>query len=144
MDAVRVKSDICDIGLNFATKLLPFFGRNRSAKSDSTASGRYRKRLTGLARNRNSAFNPNEVARILTPGGTFLTQQVYGLWAEDLLAAFDKEIPDRSANGGANLKGGIWRGLRLIPCNSLPPLRLVLTFVLRATPFAVLQRLRIS
>ena len=42
-----------------------------------------------LVLNRHSAFNPNEVARILTPGGTFLTQQVHGLWAYDLLAAFD-------------------------------------------------------
>ena len=42
-----------------------------------------------LVLNRHSAFNPNEVARILTTGGTFpLTQQVHGLWAYDLLAAF--------------------------------------------------------
>ena len=39
--------------------------------------------------NRHSAFNTNEVARILAPGGTFLTQQVHGLWAQDLVAAFD-------------------------------------------------------
>jgi hypothetical protein len=42
-----------------------------------------------LVLNRHSAFNPNEVARILALGGTFLTQQVHGLWAYDLLAAFD-------------------------------------------------------
>jgi SAM-dependent methyltransferase len=42
-----------------------------------------------LVLNRHSAFNPAEVARILTPQGTFLTQQVHGLWAEDLLAAFE-------------------------------------------------------
>ncbi len=36
-----------------------------------------------------SGFNPDEVARILAPGGTFLTQQVHGLWAQDLLEAFD-------------------------------------------------------
>ena len=30
-----------------------------------------------------------EIARILTPGGTFLTQQVHGLWGYDLLAMFD-------------------------------------------------------
>ncbi len=41
-----------------------------------------------LVLNRHSAFNPDEVARILTTGGTFLTQQVHGLWAYDLLAAF--------------------------------------------------------
>jgi SAM-dependent methyltransferase len=41
-----------------------------------------------LVLNRHAAFNPAEVARILAPGGTFLTQQVHGLWAWDLLAAF--------------------------------------------------------
>ncbi|HEX6033927.1 MAG TPA: methyltransferase domain-containing protein [Anaerolineales bacterium] len=42
-----------------------------------------------LVLNRHGSFNANEVARVLTPGGTFLTQQVHGLWAVDLLAAFD-------------------------------------------------------
>jgi ubiquinone/menaquinone biosynthesis C-methylase UbiE len=42
-----------------------------------------------LVLNRHAAFNPDEVARVLTLGGTFLTQQVHGLSAVDLLAAFD-------------------------------------------------------
>lgn len=42
-----------------------------------------------LVLNRHAAFNSDEVARILTLGGIFLTQQVHGLWAVDLLAAFD-------------------------------------------------------
>ena len=42
-----------------------------------------------LVLNRHSSFNTGEVARILAPGGTFLTQQIHGLWADDLLAAFD-------------------------------------------------------
>lgn len=42
-----------------------------------------------LVLNRHSAFNPREVARILARGGTFLTQQVHGLSACDLLAMFD-------------------------------------------------------
>ena len=42
-----------------------------------------------LVLNCHAAFNPNEVARVLTLDGTFLTQQVHGLWAVDLLAAFD-------------------------------------------------------
>lgn len=42
-----------------------------------------------LVLNRHAAFNPEEVARVLSTGGTFLTQQVHGLWAVDLLAAFD-------------------------------------------------------
>jgi SAM-dependent methyltransferase len=44
-----------------------------------------------LVLNRHSGFNAKEVARILAPGGTFLTQQVHGLWAYDLLAVFDAE-----------------------------------------------------
>jgi SAM-dependent methyltransferase len=44
-----------------------------------------------LALNRHSGFNSGEVARILVAGGTFLTQQIHGLWAEDLLAAFDAQ-----------------------------------------------------
>ena len=46
-----------------------------------------------LVLNRHSAFNPDEVARILTTGGTFLTQQVHGLWVCDLLEAFDVKPP---------------------------------------------------
>lgn len=42
-----------------------------------------------LVLNRHSAFNAAEVARVLAPGGVFLTQQVHGLWADDLHAAFD-------------------------------------------------------
>lgn len=42
-----------------------------------------------LVLNRHSAFNSAEIARVLTPGGVFLTQQVHGLWADDLHAAFD-------------------------------------------------------
>ena len=46
-----------------------------------------------LVLNRHSGTNPAEVARILAPGGTFLTQQIHGLWAHDLLAAFDARPP---------------------------------------------------
>ena len=41
-----------------------------------------------LVLNRHSAFNPKEVARILAHKGTFLTQQVHGLWMADLLRVF--------------------------------------------------------
>jgi SAM-dependent methyltransferase len=41
-----------------------------------------------LVLNRHSGTNPAEVARILAPGGTFLTQQIHGLYAQDLIAAF--------------------------------------------------------
>jgi SAM-dependent methyltransferase len=51
-----------------------------------------------LVLNRHSGFNPDEVARIVTPGGWFLTEQVHGLWAKDLLAAFgvQPQWPDAS------------------------------------------------
>ncbi|MGC9396611.1 MAG: methyltransferase domain-containing protein [Anaerolineae bacterium] len=38
--------------------------------------------------NRHSGFNASEVARVLTPGGTFLMQQIDGWWAYDLMAVF--------------------------------------------------------
>ncbi|MCX6032433.1 MAG: methyltransferase domain-containing protein [Chloroflexi bacterium] len=41
-----------------------------------------------LVLNRHSGFNCHEVARVLAPGGTFFTQQVDGLWANDLQAVF--------------------------------------------------------
>ncbi len=49
-----------------------------------------------LVLNRHGDFNPSEVARVLSPGGTFLTQQVHGMWLWDLQAAFDAapEFPD--------------------------------------------------
>ena len=49
-----------------------------------------------LVLNRHADFNPSEVARVLSPGGTFLTQQVHGMWLWDLQAAFDAapEFPD--------------------------------------------------
>jgi SAM-dependent methyltransferase len=42
-----------------------------------------------LVINRHSAFSHAEVARVLAPGGVFFTQQVHGLWAQDLVAVFD-------------------------------------------------------
>ncbi len=44
-----------------------------------------------LVLNRHSGFNAREVARILALGGSFLTQQIHGSWANDLLAAFGAE-----------------------------------------------------
>ena len=46
-----------------------------------------------LVLNRHSGLNCNEIARTLAPGGVFLTQQVHGLWAQDLLAVFDAHPP---------------------------------------------------
>jgi len=41
-----------------------------------------------LVLNRHSAFNPAEVGRVLTQGGTFLTQQVPASFAEGLMTEF--------------------------------------------------------
>ena len=51
-----------------------------------------------LVLNRHAQFNSSEVARVLSQGGTFLTQQVHGMWLWDLQAAFDAtpSFPDNS------------------------------------------------
>ena len=43
-----------------------------------------------------AAFNTREVARVLSDGGAFLTQQTSGAWAWDLQAAFgmSPQTPD--------------------------------------------------
>jgi len=46
-----------------------------------------------LVLNRHSGFTPQEVARILASGGSFLTQQIHKLWAQDLVALFGAELP---------------------------------------------------
>jgi SAM-dependent methyltransferase len=74
-----------------------------------------------LVLNRHSGFNPAEVARILAPGGTFFTQQIHGLWAEDLLAVFEakpqwpdsvpeKNIPLLQAAGLTIINAQEWSG----------------------------------
>ena len=49
-----------------------------------------------LVLNRHAAFNPGEVARVLSEDGRFLTQQVNGMWAWNLMAAFEAtpELPE--------------------------------------------------
>jgi SAM-dependent methyltransferase len=42
----------------------------------------------GLVLNSHSGFNPREVARILAPGGVFLTEQVHALHLYDLIEHF--------------------------------------------------------
>ena len=67
------------------------------------------------------ASTHSEVARLLTPGGAFLTQQVHGLWAHDLLAVFDtrpqwpdatlaKYVPQLQAAGLAVIDTRDWSG----------------------------------
>jgi SAM-dependent methyltransferase len=74
-----------------------------------------------LVLNRHSGFNAKEVARILAPGGTFLTQQVHGLWAYDLLAVFGakpqwpgatlgKYVPQLKAAGLTLINTQEWSG----------------------------------
>ncbi len=74
-----------------------------------------------LVLNRHSGFNSKEVARILAPDGTFLTQQIHGMWAHDLLAAFDtrpqwpnatpqKYVPELEAAGLTIVNTQEWSG----------------------------------
>jgi SAM-dependent methyltransferase len=75
-----------------------------------------------LVLNRHSGFNAKDVARILAPDGTFLTQQVHGLWAYDLLAVFGakpqwpdstlgKYVPQLKAAGLTIADTREWSGL---------------------------------
>jgi SAM-dependent methyltransferase len=74
-----------------------------------------------LVLNRHGAFNAKELARILAPGGIFLTQQVHGLFAYDLMAHFgaspqwpsatyEDAIERLAAAGLELLQGREWRG----------------------------------
>ncbi len=74
-----------------------------------------------LVLNRHGAFNAAEVARILAPGGLFLTQQVHGMWAHSLLAHFgvspqwpnatyEDAITRLAAAGLELLQGADWKG----------------------------------
>jgi SAM-dependent methyltransferase len=68
------------------------------AHSDGIRSLPFASRTFDLLLNRHGGFNCAEVARILTPGGTFLTRQVNGMSAHDLLAVFgaSPQWPDAS------------------------------------------------
>lgn len=74
-----------------------------------------------LVLNRHSGLNTQQVARVLAPGGAFLTQQVHGLWATDLLAELgatpqwpestpDKYVPKLKAAGLAVVDVREWSG----------------------------------
>ncbi len=71
--------------------------------------------------NRHAGLNPPEIARVLAPGGIFYTQQVHGLWAQDLSALFgarppwpdstpEKYVPELKAAGLAVTHAQEWRG----------------------------------
>jgi SAM-dependent methyltransferase len=71
-----------------AERLTPFGAAVLTAHLSDTGLLPFNDGEFDLVLNRHAAFNPAEVGRILAPGGAFLTQQVHGLWAWDLLAAF--------------------------------------------------------
>ena len=74
-----------------AERLLPFGGKVIDIELSDFGLMPFQEAEFDLILNRHGTFNPDEVARVLTLGGTFLTQQVHGLWAVDLLASFDAE-----------------------------------------------------
>jgi SAM-dependent methyltransferase len=74
-----------------------------------------------LVLNRHGSFNAAECARVLAPGGVFLTRQVHGLWAQDLLTVFgatpqwpdstpEKYIPRLQASGLNIINVQDWQG----------------------------------
>ena len=67
-----------------------------------------------LVLNRHSGFNSQEVARILAPGGIFLTQQVDGHWVQDLEAVFgaSPQWPDATLANSAAWLGAA--GLKIL------------------------------
>ena len=71
-----------------AARLTPFGVQVVDVESSDNALLPFANGTFDLVLNRHGAFNAREVARVLAPDGTFLTQQVHGLWAEDLHAAF--------------------------------------------------------
>jgi SAM-dependent methyltransferase len=71
-----------------AQRLRPLGAAVVPMRSSEDAAMPFRDGAFGLVLNRHGAFNAVEVGRILRPGGLFLSQQVHGLWAVDLLAAF--------------------------------------------------------
>jgi SAM-dependent methyltransferase len=95
-----------------------------------------------LVLNRHSAFNAAEIARVLAPGGVFLTQQVHGLWADDLHAAFnvtpqwpdatpEKYLPRLQAAGLTIADVQNWQGaLRFTDVGAI-------VYFLKATPWTV-------
>ena len=95
-----------------------------------------------LILDRHAAFNSAEVARILAPDGSFLTQQVHGLWAQDLLAEFgcrpkwpdaspERYIPLLARAGLEITENNDWKG-RLI-FNDVG----AIVYLLKATPWLV-------
>ncbi len=95
-----------------------------------------------LILNRHSGFNAIEVARILASGGTFLTQQVHGLWAQDLLAVFGAkpQWPEATlSNDAPKLEAA---GLRVVRAEEWPGKLTfadvgAIVFYLRAVPWLV-------
>lgn len=95
-----------------------------------------------LVLNRHAAFNSGEVGRVLSPGGVFLTQQVHGMWAWDLLEAFgakpqwsdataDKYVPLLEAAGLTIVTREEWEG-RLVFSDVG-----AIVYYLKATPWEV-------
>ena len=69
-------------------RLSPLGVKVLEAASTESAALPFAKGAFDLVLNRNSSFNASELARVLTPGGRFLTNQVHGLTLSDLLAVF--------------------------------------------------------
>ena len=108
--------------LRLATaRLAPFGARVVSLPLNETTLMPFEDGEFELILNRHSGLNVGEVARILAPGGTFLTQQVHGRSADDLMAAFgtrpqwpdstpQKYVPQLQAAGLTVIDTQEWSG----------------------------------
>jgi len=67
-----------------------------------------------LVLNRHGAFNAAECFRILKSGGVFLTKQVHGLWAQDLLAVFGATPPWPDSTPANNVERLKAAGLEIV------------------------------
>ena len=95
-----------------------------------------------LVLNRHGAFKPTELARVLCLGGTFLTKQVHGMWAHDLMDVFgarpqwpeatpERYVPMLEAAGLTIVEVADWRGkLRFTDVGAI-------VYYLRAVPWIV-------
>jgi SAM-dependent methyltransferase len=66
--------------------------------------------------NRNGKYEINEVCRVLSPGGVFITQQIGGMNALDLCAALGMLIKITGRNLVQNATAFARAGLRLVDC----------------------------
>lgn len=80
------------------TRLEPWGVRVVAAQHGGSAYLPFADASFDLVLNRHTGFRVEEVARVLRPGGVFLTQQVDALWGQDLKQAFGVVVEQRPSS----------------------------------------------